>query len=94
MGLPPKDLHANRAGLMDLVRPTGLGNFKVLAQSKNVGQPRLWGFEPSPEAATWAKELPVPLLTPQHLSLLEGRYPQGEYQVALKELWPWGDDTE
>jgi SAM-dependent MidA family methyltransferase len=79
LGLSPREIQANRAGMLDLARPDGLGNFKALAQGKNVGQPRLWGFNPAPETAALVEQLPVPLLTRQHLSLLEGRYPQMEY---------------
>ena len=84
LGLSPREAQANRAGMLDLARPGGLGDFKVLAQGKNAGQPALWGFRPAAEAATLAEQLPVPLLTPQHLSLLEGRYPQMEYGFELQ----------
>jgi len=63
----------------------------VLAQGKNAGQPELWGFLEQDEAAALLDELPVPLLTPQHLSLLAGRWPQGEAEVALETLWPAGE---
>jgi hypothetical protein len=36
--------------------------------------------------------LPVPLRTPQHISLLEGRYPQAEYEIEPENLWPQTDD--
>lgn len=84
LNLAPRDVQANRAGMLDLARPGGLGDFKVLAQGKNVGQPALWGFKPAAEAATLAEQLPVPLLTPQHLSLLEGRYPQTDFEFGLQ----------
>ena len=66
---------ANRAGMLDLARPGGLGDFKVVAQAKGVDRPDLWGFKPSIEVSARADQVPVPLLTPQHLSLLESRYP-------------------
>jgi SAM-dependent MidA family methyltransferase len=83
LGLPPREVQANRAGMLDLARPGGLGDFKALAQGKNVGQPALWGFRPAAEAAALAEQLPVPLLTPQHLSLLEGRYPQTDFEFEF-----------
>jgi hypothetical protein len=83
LDLLPQEAQANRAGMLDLARPGGLGNFKVLAQGKNVSSPRLWGFSPAPEAAALVEQLPVPLLTPQHLSLLEGRYPQMGYEFEV-----------
>jgi SAM-dependent MidA family methyltransferase len=94
LGLPISQAQANRAGLVDLARPGGLGDFKVLVQAKNLGQPRLWGFEHSNEAADFINSLPVPLLTPQHISLLEGRYPQAEYEVKLEILWPQTEDFD
>jgi SAM-dependent MidA family methyltransferase len=78
LNLPQYTAQANRSGMLDLARPGGLGDFKVLAQGKGVGRPDLWGFSPSieaPEAPALADQVPVPLLTPQHLSLPEGRYP-------------------
>ncbi|HZA23191.1 MAG TPA: SAM-dependent methyltransferase, partial [Dehalococcoidia bacterium] len=94
LGLSNRESQANRAGLVDLARAGGLGDFKVLIQAKNVGQPRLWGLQHSDEAANLIDDLPVPLLTPQHLSLLEGRYPQAEYEVELEDLWPQTDDLD
>ncbi|MCI0830745.1 MAG: SAM-dependent methyltransferase, partial [Chloroflexi bacterium] len=79
-GLSSRQMQANRAGLLDLVRPGGLGDFKVLAQGKNVGSVALWGLERSSEAAALVESLPVPLLTGHHLSLPEGRYPGGELE--------------
>lgn len=94
LGLPMREGQANRAGLIDLARPGGLGDFKVMAQTKNVGQPKLWGFENSDEAAELIASLPVPLLTPHHLSLMEGRYPQTEYEIELAELWPQSEGLD
>ena len=79
--LAPRQLQANRAGILDLVRPGGLGDFKVLAQGKNVGRPVLWGLEQSPEATALVDNLPVPVLTGRHLSLPDGRYPGGEIDI-------------
>jgi hypothetical protein len=89
--LSPRALEANRAGMLDLVRPGGLGEFVVLAQGKNVLQPELWGFGPLPDALALAEKLPVPLLTPDHLRLLEGRYPHAEMELELAKLWPFAD---
>ena len=90
LGLSPAELRANRA-MMDLINPTGLGDYKVLVQCKNLLLPQLWGLGNSPGPATLIDHLPFPLLTPQHIALVEGRYPQGEYEFALHELWPWDD---
>jgi len=90
LALSPENLRANRA-MMDLVNPAGLGDFKVLVQCKNVNRSKLWGLEPSSGPAALIDQLPFPLLTRQHIDLVEGRYPQGEYEVAFQELWPWDD---
>ena len=91
LDLPQYAAQANRAGMLDLARPGGLGDFKVLCQGKRVGKPGLWGFTPSMQATNLAERLPVPLLTPRHLSLLEGRYAAPvaqwqEYQLDLDGL--------
>ena len=72
MPLSPETAAANRAGLTALARPGGLGDFQVLAQGKNVGHSKLWGFEPSPDRAELTESLPVPLLTDRHISLPTG----------------------
>jgi SAM-dependent MidA family methyltransferase len=94
LGLPARERQANRTGLLDLVRPQGLGDFKVLAQGKGVGQPRLWGFEPAADLVELLSRLPPPLLTTEHMSLASGRYPPGEYEVTLEELWPPQENPE
>ena len=85
LGLPQRDADANRAGILDLTRRGGLGDFKVLAQAKGVGRSSLWGLEAATEAADLADQISVPLLTPQHLSLLEGSYSTLERQ--FEDLW-------
>lgn len=74
-GLKQREVEASRLGMMDIIRPGGMGEFKVMAAGKGVGSPSLWGFERSPELEGLLEELPVPLLTPRHMPLLEGRYP-------------------
>ena len=66
---------ANRRGMLELVTPDGLGNFKALAQGKNVGDPSLWGFEPSDEARKLVAGLTAPVLTERHLNLRQGLNP-------------------
>ena len=90
MGLKQHEVDANRMGMLDIVRPGGMGEFKVLAQGKGVGSPTLWGFGPSPEFEAIFEELPVPLLTPLHMPLLEGRYPHVSFE--WEDLWPFGDE--
>lgn len=74
LDLPPPALMANRMALLDLTRPEGFGQFGVLLHSK--------GLDPQPPAdelfTTRLRgglgDLPVPLLTPEHMPLLQGRY--------------------
>ena len=77
---------ANRAGILELGRTGGLGDFKVLAQGKGVGHPDLWGFKHSGQAATLVEDIPAPLLTDQHLWLPQGRYPNTELEFEV--AWP------
>ena len=80
LDLPRLELAANNTGMLDLARPGGLGDFKVLAQGKNVGSPDLWGFnEPEPGQPV-ALESTVPLLDGGHLPLMEGRYPHANLE--------------
>ena len=88
LDLPQYPVQANRAGMLDLARPGGLGDFKVLCQGKGVSTPDLWGFTPSAETTKLAEQLPMPLLTPDHLWLLEGRYtaPMPQWQEYQPDL--------
>ena len=75
MGLEQQQRDANRMGMLQLIRPEGMGDFKVLVQGKNVPDAPLWGLEPSPRLADLIQELAPPLLTALHAPLLQGRYP-------------------
>ena len=87
--MTPRTIQANRAGLTDLVRPGGLGDFKVLIQSKNVGRPVLWGLKASPQATDLVDDLPVPLLTDHHISLPSGQLT--ESYTDFEAYWPFTD---
>ena len=75
IGLGQRDVEANRMGMLDIARPGGMGDFKVMVQGKGVGGEHLWGLEPSEEVEELTQGLPVPLLTLHHIGLMEGRYP-------------------
>jgi len=97
LSLSQQQAQANRAGILDLARIGGLGDFKVLVQGKNVGKPKLWGFDAAPDhdqdeegGLARPEGLPVPLLTKDHLPFLEGRYPRTEAEITLAKLWPLG----
>ena len=66
---------SNRMGMLDLIRPGGLGDFKVLVQSKNAPGYPLWGIHGGQDLVSFLDGLPIPLLTNIHMPLLEGRYP-------------------
>lgn len=86
LDLSQRVVEANRAGMVDVARPGGLGDFRVLIQGKNVGQLPLWGFEASDPAQELAARLPVPLLTQGHLNLVKARYPAAE--MEFEDFWP------
>ena len=74
-----------------MVRPGGLGDFKVLAQGKNVGNLELWGFGQSSavddEVQDLVDNIPVPLLMGHHLSLPKGLNMGGELEFDLGNLF-------
>ena len=75
LGLGQQQRDANRMGMLQLIHPGGMGDFKVLVQAKNVPDEPLWCIEPSEELVDLVHELELPLLTDRHVPLLEGRYP-------------------
>lgn len=75
MGLGQIQRDSNRMGMLDLMRPGGLGDFKVLVQCKNAPGYPLWGVHGGKDLVSLADDLPIPLLSDIHMPLLEGRYP-------------------
>ena len=75
LGLDQQKRDANRMGMLDLVRPGGMGDFKVLVQGKSVPDKPLWGVQAAAELEELLQGFPVPLLTAMHVPLLQGRYP-------------------
>jgi SAM-dependent MidA family methyltransferase len=75
---------ANSMAMRQLVRPDGLGDFKVLVQEKGTGITELGQLLPAratrDEADAWAADLPIPLLGPEQIRLMEGRYPHLGWQ--------------
>jgi len=99
--LPADQAAANRAGLLALVRPDGLGEFKVLVQGKDLpaatgGLPELWGMAPASAAKNLLTEMPLPLLSPRHISLPQGWPQPAEREFVLDDLLagPFGDTYE
>jgi hypothetical protein len=68
--MPESRRRANLMGMRDLVTPEGFGGFRVLVQEKGTGLAEL-PDTPGPAA----EDLPLPLLRPEHMRLMEGRYP-------------------
>ncbi len=79
MGLPQGTLLANQMAMRELAKPSGLGDFLVLAQGKGAGVPSLHGFAQESGTRRWLESqgagLHVPLLGPRHMPLLQGKYP-------------------
>ncbi len=87
--LNQRERDANRMALLELARPGGMGDFKVLVQSKNVGDPGITGVHGASDQ--WRERLaglPLPLLDADHLSLMEARYPHTAQ--SLGQSWPVG----
>ena len=72
---PQTEFAANRTGMLELVKPGGLGDFVALVQAKDVDRPALWGFDQSPEAEELVGGLATPVLTHRHLNLRRGTWP-------------------
>ena len=86
---PPRLAQSSRAGMRELEKPGGLGDFKVMAQGKNVGSPELWGFHLSEGPLELMAQLPPIMPTADHIDLLAGRYPLQEIEIEVpwERLW-------
>ena len=73
---------ANIVGLRELLKPEGLGGFKVMIQEK--GTNATLGSQVGSRDARWG-ELSVPLLSSRHMPLMEGRYPHTSWETP--SLW-------
>lgn len=83
LDLGQRERDANMMAMRELVKPDGLGGFKVLIQEKDTGIEGLKALIPT-EAST--PELEVLLLGPEHIPLMEGRYPHLAWEPEA--LWP------
>ena len=81
--LGQRERNANMMALRELVKPDGLGAFKVLVQERYSGVKDLDELE-TPKSAL--DDMDVPMLRPEHMQLLEGRYPHLAWDID--ELWP------
>ena len=89
----PRQSQSGRMAMRELVKPEGLGAFRVMALGKDAGNPELWGFHLADEPAELVEQMPAPAPTNEHIDLLAGRYPwhQMEVEVPWDALWP--DDS-
>ena len=83
--LTQRERDANLLAMRDLVKPDGLGSFKVLVQEKGTGAT---GADMLPPTAPAVDALEAPLLRPDDLRLIEARYPHAA--VEYQEMWPTG----
>ncbi len=79
LGLPHGDYSANQLGMRNLIDPEGLGRFAVVIQGKGTGAESILNLSgDGPKRGEWLSRvdgLPVPLLTENHVNLLQGKYP-------------------
>ena len=91
MGLSQRERDANRMGMLELAKPGGMGDFRVLAQARGLEDAvELLGFSqasPLRNAAPVERGLPpAPLLSSRHLDLMAGRYPHLAWE--WEGMWP------
>ena len=86
-GLGQSKRDANRMAMLDLARPGGMGDFKVLLQGKGVDTAALTGVHGASDF--WTERLaglPLPLLDETHISVMGARYPHAAQ--GLGDRWP------
>lgn len=78
--LPPLAYEANRMGMMDLIKPQGLGGFKALLQAKGISSEELYGLRADNPLTTQLKaqreSLRVPLLSQEHVAIFQAKHPE------------------
>lgn len=84
-GLGEAEKEANLLGISELIRPDGLGKFKVLLQGKGSAAGDI-GALLLPDAAQGVAALPVPLLPSGRVAQTRATMPQASFE--LTELWP------
>jgi len=94
--LPQRELDANKMGMLELIKPGEMGDFKVLAQTKGLKSDiELLGFAPnSPLRKDKLAILGLPdgpILSTRHMDLMTGKYPDLSWE--WQDLWPFGGDN-
>ena len=82
LSLSQYDSNANIMALRELVKPDGLGAFKVLIQEKGTSISSGSQLRPS---QSMREGLIAPLLSDRHMPLMEGRYPHTTWEAS--SLW-------
>ena len=82
--LSQRQRDANVMAMLELVKPEGLGGFSVLVQERATGVKDLGRLAPTESAG----DIEAPLLRPDHIPLMEGRYPHLAWEP--EDLWPFG----
>ena len=85
-GLAQHERDANRAGIVELLKPQGMGGFRVSIHHRDAAaDPPLAGLNSSDDAQAASEPLPLPLLrdTTGHASLLASRYPNAAWSVTF-----------
>ena len=83
--LGQRERDANAMAMRELIKPEGLGAFRVLVQEKGTGVKNLGQLVPSEMPVD---DLPVPLLRLEHVPLMAGRYPHLTWDS--EQTWPQG----
>ena len=87
--LGQREVQANVMAMRDLIKPEGLGGFRVLLQSKGAPPKRLAGLGKNDsymdELRSRMESLPPPLLDSGHLDLMSARHPHlgGDWEELL-----------
>ena len=72
LSLNQSEAKANRMGMLNLVDPNSLGNFKTLIHSKNIN---LNDIDYKTQHKDLIEKYPVPLLKDHHIDLFGAKYP-------------------
>lgn len=80
---------ANMMGMLELIRPEGLGSFKILIQEKRTGISEFSQLLPIVETNLKAR---LPILESHHMPLLQGKYPH--LQSLKHETWDYPREIE
>ena len=83
-GMSPFEQAANRAGILELLNPRGMGGFRVAIHARNAPKDRLIGLS-EPDDRDTDMSLPLPTLDARggHASLLASRYPDAARMAGI-----------